>query len=64
MCPRVCVRVCRGRKELLVRCSAGADLHPTQPHLILLFGGYGVPTQEGSPASAHFNDLVCINTRT
>ncbi len=44
-------RLRRGEVELLARCAAGADVHPTQPHVVLLFGGYCVSTATGGDSS-------------
>ncbi len=69
---------CRGQPELVARCAAGFTVHPTQPHVLLMFGGFGYNPEAlvrlrmlpedavGDVATIYeyFNDVVSINTRT
>lgn len=50
----------RGDATLLKRTAHSADLHPTDPSSILLFGGYG-PTS-GATEPTFLNDLVLLRT--
>ncbi|KAG2435934.1 hypothetical protein HXX76_007129 [Chlamydomonas incerta] len=50
----------RGDAALLKRTAHAADLHPTDPSSILLFGGYG-PTA-GAAEPTFLNDLVLLRT--
>ncbi|KAK9801934.1 hypothetical protein WJX73_006976 [Symbiochloris irregularis] len=52
----------RGRSNLLRRCAHGAALHPGDPDIILVFGGYAQPGGDGSPCQFH-NDLLAVNIR-
>ena len=49
----------RGRRELLQRFCHGAVLHPCNPDIILVFGGWGPPAAGQKPQ--WLNDLLAVN---
>jgi hypothetical protein len=54
----------KGQRNLLHRTSHGACVHPTMPGCILLFGGYGIITEDQTLGAEWLSDLVVVNTRT